>query len=174
MERARFCPVCSAELGVGEIGGRARQSCRACGIVLYKNPASAAAAVVLDEAQRVLLIQRAIEPYLGYWALPAGYQEIDEDPRQTVAREVFEETGLAIEAGALIDLVYIPDDPRKPANLAIFLCRVLGGELCAGDDACAASWFALDALPTKIGFDNRERILLPLLRDPARFGLSLD
>jgi 8-oxo-dGTP diphosphatase len=148
--------------------------CIECRVVLYKNPASASAAVVLDDDRRVLLIRRAIEPFVGSWALPAGYQEIDEDPRQTAAREVREETGLEIEAGALIDLVFVPDDPRKPANLAIFLCRVKGGVLCAGDDACEAQWFALDALPEDIGFDNRERILQPLLENPERFGLQRD
>lgn len=172
MQRAKFCPVCGTTLSTQQVGGRSRKRCGDCGIVLYRNPASAAAAVILDEARRVLLIRRGIEPFLGCWALPAGYQEIDEDPRQTAEREAREETGLEIEAGALIDLIHIPDDPRKPANLAVYLCRVLGGQLCPGDDAREAEWFALDDLPEDIGFDNRERILQPLLEHPERFGLT--
>ncbi len=174
MKRAKFCPICALELTEAVIAGRLRKHCTSCGCVLYKSPASAAAAVILDEQRRVLLIRRGIQPFEGSWALPAGYQEVDEDPREAVTREVREETGLEVRTGSLINLIYIPDDPRKPANLAVFLCSVVGGQLCAGDDARDAQWFALDALPEDIGFDNRERILLPLLEDPGRFGLPLD
>ncbi|MCB9916539.1 MAG: NUDIX hydrolase [Planctomycetes bacterium] len=168
MGRARFCPVCAGELVSSPVHGRVRKACPACGVVLYENPASAAAAVVLDDAQRVLLVRRGIEPFLGAWALPAGYQEIDEHPHETVVREVREETGLDIAVDELFDLLHVPDDPRKPANLAIYLCRVVSGELRAGDDALEAAWFALDALPAEIGFHNREVVLQPLARRLGR------
>jgi 8-oxo-dGTP diphosphatase len=169
MDHAKFCPLCQAPLLMEGVAGRVRPRCTECGLVLFKNPACAAAGVVLDERRRVLLIRRAIEPFQGQWALPAGYQEIDEHPIETVRREVQEETGLLVEPYRLIDLIFIPDDPRKPANLAVYLCRCQGGLLAAGDDASEARWFALDALPAEIGFDNRARILEPLLQDPARF-----
>lgn len=172
MDNAKYCPLCRARLRSQSVVGRERPRCPECGLVLFKNPASAAAGVVLDERGRVLLIRRAIEPFLDHWALPAGYQEIDEHPTETVRREVREETGIEVEAYRLIDLIFVPDDPRKPANLAVYLCRPQGGLLCAGDDACDAAWFALDALPAAIGFENRKRILEPLRHDPLRFGLG--
>jgi len=135
--------------------------------VLYENPASAAAAVVLDERRRVLLIRRAIEPYRGQWALPAGYQEVDEHPSEAAVREVREETGVEIEVVELLDLLFIPEDHRKPANLAVFLCRYLSGELVAGHDAAEADWFDLRALPEDLGFANGPRILHGL-RDGGR------
>jgi ADP-ribose pyrophosphatase YjhB (NUDIX family) len=171
MNRAQYCPVCGAPLEERLVDGRPRRRCTACPFVLYQNPASAAAGVILDASRRVLLVRRAIEPFRGHWALPAGYQEIEEHPTETVRREVAEETGLAVEAYRLIDLIFIPDDPRRPANLAVYLCRVVGGELLAADDAEDADWFHLDRLPDPIGFGNRERILAPLLRHPERFGL---
>jgi len=170
-QRAQFCPVCGAPLEEGLVEGRPRRRCTACTFVLYQNPAAAAAGVILDERRRVLLVRRAIQPFLGHWALPAGYQEIEEHPTETVRREVSEETGLEVEPYRLIDLIFIPDDPRRPANLAVYLCRLLGGELAAADDAQDAGWFPLDALPEPIGFGNRERILTPLLQEPERFGL---
>lgn len=135
--------------------------------MLYENPASAAAAVVRDADGRVLLIRRRIEPFRGAWALPAGYQEADERPEETLMREVFEETGMVIEVDRLFDYIFIPDDHRKPANVAVYLCRSTGGELCAGHDAAEAGWFHLDALPDEIGFDNRRLILSRLPRFPA-------
>ena len=172
MKRAKYCPACATGLHREPVGGRDRLRCPGCGLVLFQNPASATAAVVLDGRRRVLLIRRAIEPFRDHWALPAGYQEVDETPAEAARREVLEETGIEIETIRLLDLVFIPDDPRKPANLAIFLCRPMGGELCAGDDASEVAWYSLEDLPEDIGFDNRERILLPLLQDPERFGLD--
>ena len=129
----------------------------------FWNPASAVAAAVQD-GPRVLLIRRNLAPHRGSWALPAGYPEIDEDPRETARREVREETGLEIEVGDLFDAVWIPDDPRKPANVLVYLCRPSGGKLQAGSDAAEAAWFDLEDLPEEVGFDNRERILARLPR----------
>lgn len=137
--------------------------------MLFENPASAAAGVVLDEHRRVLLIRRAIEPFRGQWALPAGYQEMDEHPWETAVREVREETGAEIEVVELLDLLFIPEDHRKPANLAVFLCRYVGGGLTPGYDAIEADWFELTALPDELAFRNGPRILHGL-RDGDRLA----
>jgi ADP-ribose pyrophosphatase YjhB (NUDIX family) len=158
-DKAKHCPLCSAELITGDLGGRTRLRCVRCPFVLYSNPASAAAGVVFNEHAEVLLVRRAIEPFLGYWALPAGYQEIDEEPVETVIREVLEEAGVEVEVHGLLDLLFVCDDPRKPANVAVYLCRAIGGTLRPGHEESEAAWFPLDRLPGEIGFDNYRRIL---------------
>lgn len=162
--RAKHCPLCAAALVQGACEGRERARCSSCSFVLYENPASASAGLVLDERGRVLLVRRAIEPFRGQWALPAGYQEIDEPPAETAVREVLEESGIRVEVLSLFDLIFVPEDLRRPANVAIFLCRVVGGELRAGEDALEAAWFALDELPPDLAFDNGPRILERLRR----------
>jgi 8-oxo-dGTP diphosphatase len=136
--------------------------------VLYGNPASAAAGCVFDDRGRILLVQRSIQPFAGHWALPAGYQELDEDPHVAVVREILEETGIESQVLGLLDYYFIADDPRKPANVAVYLCRKSGGGLVVGDDVADVAWFSLDALPEPIGFDNSQRIL-ERLRDPRRY-----
>jgi 8-oxo-dGTP diphosphatase len=163
-DQAKHCPLCSAELEPSAIGGRARLRCGSCAFVLYSNPACAAAGVVLNERGEVLLVRRAIEPFRGFWALPAGYQEIDEDPVATIVREVLEEAGVEVEVHGLLDLLFVCDDPRKPANVAVYLCRAIGGELKPGEEESDAGWFPLHALPADIGFDNYPRILGRLAR----------
>jgi ADP-ribose pyrophosphatase YjhB (NUDIX family) len=158
-DQAKHCPLCSGELCESVVGGRQRLRCGRCAFVLYSNPASAAAGVVFNDRGKVLLVRRAIEPFLGYWALPAGYQEIDEDPSATVVREVLEEAGVEIEVQGLLDLLFVCNDPRKPANVAVYLCRAVGGELKPGEEESEAAWFSLDDLPVEIGFDNYRRIL---------------
>src|SRR3954452_8812986 len=63
----------------------------------YSRPAVTVDCVVfgLDEANlKVLLIQRALEPYRGKWALPGGFVHMDEDLDQAAIRELREETGV--------------------------------------------------------------------------------
>ena len=159
---ARHCPQCAAVLFEASVRGRVRLRCTVCEFVLYQNPASAAAGVVLNPAGEVLLVRRAIEPYRGFWSLPAGYQEIDEPPEETVRREVYEESGVECEVEGLLDMLFVPDDPRKPANVAVFLCRPVGGAPRPGDEETDARFFPLGALPGNIGFQNVERILVHL------------
>ena len=165
--QARHCPLCGAELAPGEFEGRERPRCTQCRYVHFENPAGAAAGVVVDAGGRVLLVRRALAPHKGDWALPAGYQEHDEEPAETAVREIREETGLEVEALELFDVLFVPGGQRKPANLVVFVCRVLGGRLQAADDAVEAAFFALDELPENIGFDNAERVLGRLEAHPA-------
>ena len=161
--KAKHCPLCREELADEEIGGRTRPRCSACGFVLYSNPACASAGVVLNASREVLLVRRAIEPFRGFWALPAGYQEIDEHPQETVVREVREEAGIEVQVHGLLDLIFVSDDPRKPANVAVFLCEAAQALPRPGDEESEARFFPLDGLPRDIGFDNYERILRRLV-----------
>jgi len=172
LKKARYCPLCGSSLTAALVGGRTRGRCVDCGFVLFLNPASAALGVVRNQRSEVLLVRRAIEPYRGFWSLPAGYQEIDETPEEAVRREVYEEGGIDCEVEGLLDLLFVPDDPRKPGNVAVFLCRALDGEPRPGDEETEARFFPLAGLPDNIGFDNGERILSQL-SDASGYPLRL-
>src|SRR5437879_8931177 len=48
-----------------------------------------------DEGElKVLLIQRALEPFKGEWALPGGFVRVDETLDEAARRELAEEAGL--------------------------------------------------------------------------------
>jgi 8-oxo-dGTP diphosphatase len=157
--QAKHCPLCAAPLSRAEVEGRERVRCTDCAFVLYENPSCAAAGMVIDGHGRVLLVRRAIEPFKGQWALPAGYQEVDEAPASTAAREVREESGIEVEVVELLDLLFVPAHTVKPANLAVYLCRPIGGTLRRGDDTLEAAWFDPSDLPPDLGFENGPRIL---------------
>lgn len=93
---------------------------------------------------RVLLVQRGQEPLKGQWSLPGGLLEVGESLEAGVAREVEEETGLQVRPVELIELL---DRIHRQGTrvryhyvIADYLCRVTGGELCAGSDAAAVRW----------------------------------
>lgn len=60
---------------------------------------NAASAVVLRRDGRVLLVQRGRPPLEGAWTLPGGRIEPGETSASAAAREVLEETGIAIAVG---------------------------------------------------------------------------
>ena len=159
-----FCPLCGEGLTTKLIRGNECQACGSCDYVHYQNPVGASAGLVL-RGEEVLLVQRGIEPFKGCWAIPAGYQDPGESPAEAAEREILEETGLIVEASLLLDLLWVPDDPRKPANVALFACRLKGGVLEAADDAMDARWFSLEALPQELAFDNREQVFDRLVPD---------
>ena len=140
MDVPRCCSACGGLLG----DERPHPVCAACGRTAFRDPKVGVGAVVHDDAGRLLLVRRGVQPGKGRWALPAGYVDADEDPRAAAAREVLEETGLVAEVGAVID-VY-PGGGGASFFLA-FEARLVGGALQAGDDALDARFFDLADLP---------------------------
>ena len=121
-------------------------------------------AVIITDG-RIVLIKRKGRPFKGYYALPGGYVERDEDAKQALAREVEEETGLIVTPGRMVG-VY--DDPKrdKRGNVAIaFLCNVAVGKPMAGSDSAAVESFPLSALPGKLAFDHGK-----IIRDAVRLA----
>jgi ADP-ribose pyrophosphatase YjhB (NUDIX family) len=80
---------------------RERLVCDTCGFVRYDNPKIIVGAICTWE-DRFLLVRRAIEPRVGYWAMPAGYMELGETTQDGAAREVWEEANARIRVGPLL------------------------------------------------------------------------
>src|ERR1700685_3068590 len=59
--------------------------------------------VVIEDGQ-ALLIRRGSEPLRGEWSIPGGSLELGETLEQGVARELLEETGLAVRVLELIEV----------------------------------------------------------------------
>lgn len=129
-------------------GGKARPACPTCGFIQFMEPKVGVGVMVVEEGQ-ILLVQRAMRPAIGQWTVPAGYLDYGEDPRQVAARETFEETGLVVEVGELVDVYHNPEAAAQggASLFVLYRARVVGGVLQAGDDAAAAAFFALDHLP---------------------------
>ena len=93
----------------------------------------------------ILLIERGREPLKGYWSIPGGALETGERIHEGLRREVREETGLEVTPLSLVEIFerILNDDHGRPEYhyvLLDYLCKVTGGELRPGDDACRAEW----------------------------------
>ena len=99
-------------------------------------------AVVVRDG-RVLLVRRRHDPLAGQWRLPGGAVEVGETLEECLAREILEETGLAVHVGPVVEVLdRITRDPDGRVLyhfvLVDYLCRVVGGQLAAGSDAADA------------------------------------
>jgi 8-oxo-dGTP diphosphatase len=93
-------------------------------------------AVVHDAAGRLLLVRRGRDPHRGRWSLPGGRVEAGESPEQAIEREVLEETGLVVHAGAPVGRVRIQGDAVVYDVLDLACTLVAPTEVpVAGDDA---------------------------------------
>src|SRR5713226_697618 len=107
---------------------------------------------VIVRGDRVVLVRRGNEPRRGEWSLPGGVVELGETLRHAAEREAREETGLAVDAGEVLEVFesITPDAAGKMRFhyvLVDFLCRVRSGELRAGGDALEARWVTGEDLP---------------------------
>jgi 8-oxo-dGTP diphosphatase len=103
-------------------------------------------AVIKDAQGRLLLIKRGHAPGAGLWSLPGGRIEPGETDAQALVREMREETGLLVKAGALIGTVRRPAGHGDVLDIRDYAAAVTGGTLAAGDDAAEARWVAASEL----------------------------
>ena len=129
----------------------------------YPHPAVTVDCVIFGfdgRGLKIILIERGLPPYEGYWALPGGFVKPDETLEEGAARELFEETGLANVYMEQFKAFSRPDrDPRERVITIGFIGLVKPDDykLLAGDDAAKAFWFDEDTLPP-LAFDHREII----------------
>lgn len=142
----------------------------------YPRPSVAVDCVIfgLDQGKlKVLLIQRANEPFQGQWALPGGFVDMDEDLDAAARRELEEETGVR---DVFIEQLYTfgapKRDPRgRVISITYFaLVNLSEHPVKAASDARQADWFLINELP-QLGFDHDHimRVAIERLKAKLRY-----
>lgn len=127
----------------------------------YPHPAITTDCVVFGfdgKSLSILLIQRGIDPYKGYWALPGGFVRMDETVEDCAYRELKEESGVEnIYIEQLQSFSGVNRDPRERVITIAFMAFVRQDEyqVIGGSDATKAQWYRLDELPS-LAFDHLE------------------
>ncbi len=152
-----FCPRCGTAVTLAERFGRQREVCPACGWIHFSDP-KVAAAILLEQNGRVLLVRRVNEPFRGMWTLPAGFVDAHEDPARAAERECLEETGLNVRAIEVLDVIAGREHPRGADFVIVYRGELVSGVLEAADDADQAGWFTRDELP-ELAFRATEAML---------------
>lgn len=140
------CLRCGTRMQSRQAYGGLRPVCPSCGYVHFDDP-KVAAAVLVEQEGRILLVRRTNDPARGQWTLPAGFVDADEDPRLAAARECLEETGLRVRITRLLDVIAGREHPRGASIVIVYQGEVEGGTLAAGDDADEVAFFPADGIP---------------------------
>lgn len=128
----------------------------------------------LDEQDlKVLLIQRALPPFEGRWALPGGFVRVTETLEDAARRELEEETGLT---NVFLEQLYtfgdVDRDPReRVVSVAYYaLVNLRDHKAHAATDARDAAWFGVHDAPT-LAFDHADvlQTALDRLRGKLRY-----
>jgi ADP-ribose pyrophosphatase YjhB (NUDIX family) len=108
-------------------------------------PAICVAALVTDAQHRVLLVRHRRR---GTWELPGGKKHPNETWAAAMVREVQEEAGLTI--AGYVGSAIVAQSSTSISGATVILARAEADGAAtpiAGDDAEAAEWFAVDAIP---------------------------
>jgi 8-oxo-dGTP diphosphatase len=135
----------------------------------YPRPAVTVDCVVFgldDEDLKVLLIQRGAEPFVGKWALPGGFVQMEESLEEAARRELEEEAGIRPSHLEQLYTFGAPGrDPRgRVVTVAYFvLVKLSDYRPRASSDAREAAWFSVWDTP-KLAFDHAEVLSTALQR----------
>lgn len=110
------------------------------------------AAVIINEQNEVLLLDHVLRPFSS-WGLPGGFMEGGEQPENAIKREIYEETGLELEAikifrvrtlGRHLEILFSAE-PKGTARVKSREIKDFG-------------WFKPDELPEKMSAGQKEII----------------
>ncbi|TLG73901.1 NUDIX hydrolase N-terminal domain-containing protein [Culicoidibacter larvae] len=116
----------------------------------YKYPTAQTSVrtLVINDTNQLLLVQ---EKDSGLWSPPGGWCDVDTTPRQAAVKEVFEESGYAVEIKQFLAVfdhrLYLDRPSFFSTHQYVFAARVIGGEPVPNHETLAVEWFDLDKLP---------------------------
>ena len=112
----------------------------------------AVAALIFDEQGRSLLFKHTYRKLA--WGIPAGALEYGEQPEKAIIREVFEESGIAVEVEQLL----LADSSRIDHHVSlVYLCKIISGEFKESYEISEIKYFDVNDLPTML-FDEKDLI----------------
>jgi ADP-ribose pyrophosphatase YjhB (NUDIX family) len=164
MTSIKFCARCASRMDLRVPPGddRPRHVCPDCGWIHYINP-KLVVGCVAEWEDRILLCQRAIEPRLGKWTVPAGFLEAGETVAEGARREALEEARAKVDIIApytLLNLTFVDQ------IYLMFRARLVDGEFGAGHESLDARLFEEREIPWEdLAFTAVKETLRHYIRD---------
>lgn len=132
------------------------------------------AAVIFDEAGRLLITRRPASSHLGgYWEFPGGKIDPGEQPEEALQREIKEELDARVKVEErLWQTVYAY--PEKTVDISFYRCRLLAHQTLRPVQVAAMRWVhpeQLDQFP----FPPADAAFITFLKEnylPSRDGTA--
>lgn len=122
----------------------------------YGTPKVGVRGAVVREDGAILMVRELAD---GRWALPGGWADVNQSPRESVVREVHEETGFEVVPKKLAG-VYRRAKTAHPPDwpfdiwLLFFVCEIVGGELRTSYETPEVGFFTEAALPPDLSVNR--------------------
>ena len=125
-------------------------------------PSIGVGALVISELG-ILLVKRAKPPSQGLWAIPGGKVKWGESLQQAAEREILEETGIIIKAGAPVYVFELIEQGSGSIDyhyvVIDMIAEYVSGQPHAQDDASDVAWFDINNLDKETVDYNTLRFL---------------
>jgi len=159
----RYCPICGTQRT--QIKPSRPFLCTECGHTSFFGPVTAVGAVVANEQNEVLLIERAREPGKGKLGMPGGFVDPFESAEAAARRELQEE--LEIEVAELHYLMtafnsYSYHGIVYPVLDIFFHTEPLSDQTIRGDSSEVATWIwtkLTENVLDRMAFDSNRKAL---------------
>jgi ADP-ribose pyrophosphatase YjhB (NUDIX family) len=119
-----------------------------------------------DNKREYCFLRRKTYP-VGYYTIPAGHLEFNENPQQAIQREVKEETNLHIISTNFLFEIMLEDKCRRGADYHywyIYSCEC-SGELTINNESDSAEWVDEDNISDSNRFTDATSSLLKIFID---------
>ena len=147
MPELRFCAECGGPLSPRLIAGEPRNHlyCSRCEIPCHDSPMVVVTSFVAWQ-DKLLWVQRGLEPQRGKWAIPGGFMENGETLAEGAARELHEEAGVLLPPDQL--QLYMTGTITFINQIYMgFRARVDSPDCDPGVESMACGFFARDECP---------------------------
>lgn len=141
------CPRCGKPIQLKE---DRLIDCSSCSFTLYLAPSACNGAILTNETGEILLVKRAVEPKKGFWDLPGGFMNFDENIEESVLREIKEELDTVpqeIKYFKSYSDIYAFKDVTYHTLGLVFVGRIDPKHLQPHDDVSSFAFFNPEDLP---------------------------
>ena len=153
-----YCLECGTPMEIRRVEDRPREVCPACGYIHYVH-LKVGAGVIIEQDGKLLLAQRAHDPWNGDWNIPAGYVEVDEQPYQAAVREAKEELGVDVAIKKLLGVYQFDDDPRGNGLLVLYRAGIVGGEVRFNFETQDMRYFGPEEIPDNLALGAHDQVI---------------
>ena len=164
------CPKCGTKYlnrnKKDELENQEFFKCRKCEFIFYNNPKPAVAGIIFNKRGELLLTKRGIKPFLGMWDLPGGFVSANENPSESIIREIKEELNLDVEIINIKDTFLEKyknkgkDDEEYIVVLIVYNIKIKSFKnIKAGDDVSSFKFYPTNNLPSKIACPEKKIFL---------------
>ena len=141
----KYCTFCANSLVLRSSDGKNTHYCSQCNRFTFLDPKLVSIGL-LCKSEKLLLVQRNIEPGKGKWAIPGGYVDQGEIVEDALTREIFEETGFKTKT---LGLIGIYSQKNEIVVVIAYSAKIIAGNISdKSSEVQAVDFFSPDDLPT--------------------------